>query len=36
MPQFFDALRAQGAIVFLCLHPNEPVHLSILAGVCEQ
>ena len=36
MLDFFRRLRAQGRLVFLCLHPNEPVHLDILAEVCER
>ena len=36
MLDFFRKLRAQGKLVFLCLHPNEPVHLDILADVCER
>ncbi len=36
MVDFFRKLRAQGKLVFLCLHPNEPVHLDILADVCER
>lgn len=36
MLDFFRRLRSQGKLVFLCLHPNEPVHLDILAEVCER
>lgn len=36
MLDFFRRLRAEGRLVFLCLHPNEPVHLDILAEVCER
>ena len=36
MLDFFRRLRAQGKLVFLCLHPNEPVHMDILADVCEH
>ncbi len=36
MLDFFRQLRRQGKLVFLCLHPNEPVHLDILAEICEQ
>ncbi len=36
MLDFFRRLRADGRVVFLCLHPNEPVHLAILAEVCER
>jgi energy-coupling factor transporter ATP-binding protein EcfA2 len=36
MLDFFRRLRGDGKLVFVCLHPNEPVHLQILAEVCEQ
>ena len=36
MLDFFRRLRAEGRLVFLCLHPNEPVHLDILAEVCSR
>jgi ABC-type multidrug transport system ATPase subunit len=36
MVQFFRKLRAQGRLVFVCLHPNEPWHLDILRDTCEQ
>jgi hypothetical protein len=36
MLDFFRRLREQGRVVFLCLHPNEPVHLEIMAEVCER
>jgi len=36
MLDFFRHLRAQGRLVVLCLHPNEPVHLDIMAEVCER
>ena len=36
MLDFFRQLRAQGRLVFLCLNPNEPVHMDILAEVCER
>jgi len=36
MLDFFRRLRAQGKLVFLCLHPNEPMHLDILAEVCDR
>ena len=36
MLEFFRRLRSQGKLVFLCLHPNEPVHMDILAQVCER
>ena len=36
MLDFFRHLRREGKLVFLCLHPNESVHLDILAEVCER
>jgi ABC-type oligopeptide transport system ATPase subunit len=36
MLDFFRRLRQEGKLVFLCLHPNEPVHLGILSEVCER
>ncbi len=36
MLDFFRRLRASGKVVFLCLHPNEPVHLDILGEACER
>jgi energy-coupling factor transporter ATP-binding protein EcfA2 len=36
MLDFFRRLRAEGKLVFLCLHPSDPVHLDILAEVCER
>jgi len=36
MLDFFRRLRSEGRLVFLCLHPNEPMHLEILADVCER
>ena len=36
MLDFFRRLRGEGRLVLLCLHPNEPVHLDILASVCER
>ena len=36
MLDFFRKLRAEGKLVFLCLHPNEPWHLEILREVCER
>jgi len=36
MLDFFRRLRSEGKLVFVCLHPNEPMHLDILAEVCEQ
>ena len=36
MLDFFRRLRNEGKLVFLCLHPNETVHLDILSEVCER
>jgi energy-coupling factor transporter ATP-binding protein EcfA2 len=36
MLEFFKKLRADGRLVFLCLHPNEPWHLDILRECCER
>ncbi len=36
MLEFFTQLRAEGRVVFLCMHPNEPFHLQILQEICEQ
>lgn len=36
MLDFFRRLRAEGKLVFLCLHPQEAVHLDILSEVCER
>jgi ABC-type Na+ transport system ATPase subunit NatA len=36
MLDFFRRLRAEGRLVFLCLHPSEPIHLDILEQACER
>ena len=36
MLDFFRKLHAEGRLVFVCVHPNEPYHLAILQEVCEQ
>ena len=36
MLDFFRRLRSQERLVFLCLHPNEPVHLDILSEICDR
>jgi ABC-type branched-subunit amino acid transport system ATPase component len=36
MLDFFRRLRAEGRVVFLCLHPTERYHLDILREVCER
>lgn len=36
MLEFFQKLRREGRLVFVCLHPNEPFHLDILREICER
>jgi hypothetical protein len=36
MLDFFRRLRDDGRLVFLCLHPQDKVHLDILAEVCTR
>ena len=36
MLDFFRKLRAEGRLVFLCLHPTASWHLEILAEIAEQ
>jgi hypothetical protein len=36
MLEFFRRLRGEGRLVFVCVHPNEPVHLDILQQICER
>ena len=36
MLQFFRRLRDEGNVVLLCVHPNEPFHLEVLAQSCER
>lgn len=36
MLDFFQRLRNEGKLVFLCLHPNEPYHVDILRESCER
>jgi ABC-type multidrug transport system ATPase subunit len=36
MLDFFRRLRANGRLVFLCLHPNESWQLDILRECCER
>lgn len=36
MLDFFRKLKSEGKLVFLCLHPQETVHLQILEEVCER
>jgi len=33
---FFARLRAEGRVVFLCLHPCEPFHVDIMRDACER
>ena len=36
MLDFFQRLRREDRLVFLCMHPNERFHLEILEETCEQ
>ncbi|RZJ23774.1 MAG: ATP-binding cassette domain-containing protein [Haliea sp.] len=36
MLDFFARLKAEGKLVFLCLHPNERYHIDILRESCER
>ena len=36
MLDFFRRLRAEGKLVFVCLHPNEPYHIELLQELCER
>ena len=36
MLDFFRKLKADGRLVFLCVHPNEKFHLEIMQEICEQ
>jgi ABC-type branched-subunit amino acid transport system ATPase component len=36
MLDFFRKLRAEGRMVFLCVHPNERFHLEILQEICSM
>lgn len=36
MLDFFQALKEKGRLVFMCVHPHEPIHLEIMQEVCEQ
>jgi ABC-type multidrug transport system ATPase subunit len=36
MLDFFRRLRAEGRVVFVCLHPTERYHLEILQEICER
>jgi ABC-type branched-subunit amino acid transport system ATPase component len=36
MLAFFEHLRREGNVVFLCVHPNEPFHLQIMKEACSR
>jgi ABC-2 type transport system ATP-binding protein len=36
MLDFFRRLRAEGKLVFVCLHPNEPYHVELMSELCER
>jgi len=36
MLDFFHKLHSEGRLVFVCLHPNEPVHLEIMREICQN
>lgn len=36
MLDFFRRLKAEGRVVFVCLHPTERYHVEILKEVCER
>jgi len=36
MLDFFKKLRAEGRLVFLCVHPQEPFHIDIVRSICEE
>jgi len=36
MLDFFRRLRAEGRLVFLCVHPNERFHLEIMHEICGR
>lgn len=36
MLDFFQKLRREGRLVFVCLHPNEPYHIDLLRETCER
>jgi ABC-type multidrug transport system ATPase subunit len=36
MLDFFRRLKAEGRLVFLCVHPNERFVLEIIEEICEQ
>jgi len=36
MLDFFQKLKGEGRLVFVCVHPNEPFHLDIMEDICER
>lgn len=36
MLEFFKKLYSEHRLVFVCLHPNEPIHLDIMREICQQ
>jgi hypothetical protein len=36
MLDFFRRLKAEGKVVFVCLHPNEPYHVEVMRELCER
>jgi energy-coupling factor transporter ATP-binding protein EcfA2 len=36
MLSFFQRLREEGRVVFLCMHPYEPFHVDILRSYCDR
>ena len=36
MLDFFRRLRAEGRLVFVCLHPNEPYHVELMQEISER
>jgi ABC-type multidrug transport system ATPase subunit len=36
MLSFFRQLKANGRVVMLCVHPNEPFHIDIMRDNCER
>ena len=36
MLDFFRSLKADGKLVFVCLHPNEPFHIELMREICER
>ena len=36
MLDFFQKLKSEGRLVFVCLHPNEAYHVEIMRDICER